>query len=638
MQLFQEKQGVKKAKFWLSVLMLFLCIAAGLQLGNWIMTQIPAEIAALPFSEAISHLWRALKDKIGGGNQPPWPIVTVEIVSIAVMLFLVHKFLPKRRERQEDTEKDKFLDSLFFPSLLAGVVAGMFLNDFFLQLLSAEMGILSISVVVWLILVLQDVNNNNNSTDYTYFEKHKRTVLQITTLTGMAFLGLPVWIPNFWGFTLPQIPLEPDLLGYYTALLSLTFISISVMGVLSDRSVVIYWDNVSEGVLIRPVFGSFAAYTYYSIGATLGAGICVALNNSTAFILFGIANIVTLILLTFTMVAVYYDREGKKEKLKAELENAFNCYQWTCKYENSDDAEKEKLLNEPTPWTDDANDKVTKIENNRIGYDNYEEYMMRLCQYVCRAYDEHDLTYLQEVYYLYVNNSSLFQTPSGKRVISLLCSNCNAETWPLLIRSIRELLDQLRDHPVREKDPLTDKCLEPGHPWNRDESLWRALANAEYLPQWLQQADNDPLDGQELQDFMHLVARRLVILYNDAVTHCNLTVNKDSKAFDYLKVAFQDQQLSIQTEDGRIPDPKQLKNVLKNCFGVLLVETTFPARLAQVLSVMLNNLNRDAICLLQTYFKGFPLLEILSPYLSMFGIPDELQTGWKTHFPAKKED
>ncbi|MBR4863162.1 MAG: hypothetical protein IKU07_01195, partial [Oscillospiraceae bacterium] len=115
--------------------------------------------------------------------------------------------------------------------------------------------------------------------------KKSSAVWKIAVLVA-AVAGLGLWIPGMWGITLPALQIPGELFGHYVGQLSLTFITISVMSVLSEKSVVVYWENIAEAKLIKPLFGSFASYTLYSIAATVGAGISVCLNSHLGFAFF----------------------------------------------------------------------------------------------------------------------------------------------------------------------------------------------------------------------------------------------------------------------------------------------------------------------------------------------------------------
>ncbi|MBR2310867.1 MAG: hypothetical protein IKA47_10120 [Oscillospiraceae bacterium] len=644
MDLREKTLGTKKVKLWLQILLCLLSASLGLRLSPLMPKEPPSPESLLASIKAFFRTgWANFRGLFPESDGQFWLYTVLALLFVFVILAILHRYQPKHREVSDPGPLYSKRDLpwiLCVAAFLFTFSTGISLEPLALRILSGCLAILSVGVIVKIVQVLRDVYGKHNSVDFEFFEIHKKLVLRIATALGLLVVGLPLWIPGYWGFTLPAVAenaSRSDLAGYYTALLSLTFISISVMGVLSDRSVVIYWDNIAEGKLIKPVFGSFAAYTYYSVGATLGAGISVALRDSTAFLIFAVINIGTIILLTFTMVDVYYDREGKKADRVKKLHEDLEDYEWVRKDEVLDGEEQkahrqknDKFTRKPVDYS------PVDIQNMHIGHRGYEEKMMLLCQYISRAYDEHDLMYLKEVYGLYIEQINCFNSPNGKRVVQRLYTDCNAETWPLMTRSIRDLLDRMEKNPQRDKDPFSGKFHQPGNPWNQDEMLWAALQESAYLRQWLQDADNDPMDARELREFIRLLARRLVLLYNDMATHCNMLIKQadptDETTYDYLKVVLKDELLYVQTEEGNKPSPEQTFDLFYSCFGEILVETTFVARPLRILLIMLENLNEDALALLEAYLKDFPLPAEFTPYLHMFGFEDDKVPLWKKHF------
>ncbi|MBE6960320.1 MAG: hypothetical protein E7448_06325 [Ruminococcaceae bacterium] len=635
MRLFKKKQGLEKVKFWLIILIILLIAAGGLRLGQALPDQI-----ALPdtfFDTGKEAVWSVLQPYLQLFEQNPvafWIVIALGLIIVGAILFLCYRHRPNKRNAPQFSWDFTVEDIRIFLYIITAVFftwSGS-ADAKLTRLMSADLGIITIAAIVQMVLVLQDVYVKRNSEDYVYFEQNKKSVLIKTTLIGLALVGLPLWIPDFWGFTLPQVLPNADLLEYYAAILSLTFISISVMSMLSDRTVVIYWENIAEGKLIKPVFGSFAAFTYYSIGAAVGAGICVALNNTAAFLIFCCINIATIILLTYTMVDVYYDRDSKKARRVQELHEDLHDYIWVAENDGKDENETQA-----SPDKDDEQ-KYTdqEIKDMRIGYRRYEEKMILLCQNISRANDEHDLIYLQEVYELYCQNLNCFNTPIGRRVVEMLFADCAAEGLPLLMRSIRDILDNMEAQQAsrnEQEDPFPNDFFRAGKAWNQDESLWRALANSQQLRQWLQNVCDDHMDTEELRDFLRLIARRLVILYNDMVAHYNI-VNPTAKC-QYLQVTLRNGCIWIETTQGEKPNPEQISDVFGALFGELVVESTFAARLMQFLYMILENLSEHGRTTLQVYLHNFPLPEQFTPYMATLGFEDDMIDFWTKYFPEE---
>jgi len=302
------------------------------------------------------------------------------------------------------------------------------------------------------------------------FDRHKKgSILLMTAAILLLIVSLGAELKS-WAILDPLR--DADLFGYYTAQLSLTFITISVMGVLSDKSVIIYWANVSEDRLIRPTFSCFAAYTYYSIGATLGAGLGILLQNHATFILFFALNVGILILLTVSMVDVYYGRDTKKKK----LERTFfpDC-------------------------------------NNMTGYENK---ILGLEQNLLTAYDQRDLFFLREIYELYISHPEKFSVELGREAIAVMVSTLDAQTAGSFLRTLdRSLAKELSRYPMTAEELLRYDQKEKTPPCDTD--LWKALRSdpaAAFLEEVSVNKDGTLSPNGML--YAKLLMRRLALEYN----------------------------------------------------------------------------------------------------------------------------
>ena len=252
--------------------------------------------------------------------------------------------------------------------------------------------------------------------------KHNKTATlwQIVLLLA-TFIGVTLLVPNMWGLSWPTVSLPGDLLSYHIGQLSLTFVTISVMSVLSDKSVIIYWENIAEAKLVRPLFGSFASCTAYSIACAVGAGISVLLNNALAFVVFLVLNVAALILLTLTMVDVYFNREQKRRRLEEQL-----------------------LAASPTSRT---------------------EMMYQLQQHLHQAIESHEMLFVREVAELYGGYLPCFDSAEGRKVRALLDS-CDLDNPSYMVEGIRSRVAQMKQQ--------GETC--DGH---EDVALWAMLAEAE---------------------------------------------------------------------------------------------------------------------------------------------------------------
>lgn len=110
-----------------------------------------------------------------------------------------------------------------------------------------------------------------------------------------------------------------NIVSIYLAQLSLTFISISVMSMLSDDSITIYWENIAKRKLVFPMWSSFFAYTAYSMASLAVGGIATIFEYHILFVIAFVFDVVCLGKLTFSMLDVYFGTETAKEELSNEF-------------------------------------------------------------------------------------------------------------------------------------------------------------------------------------------------------------------------------------------------------------------------------------------------------------------------------
>lgn len=344
-----------------------------------------------------------------------------------------------------------------------------------------------------------------------YVAKHKKGFMLLATGLGLftvvALCVVPVLVAEITEQGLPQryvnlylyvaeIFPKDQLMAYYTAQLSLTFISISVMSVLSDKSVTIYWSNVSRDRLISPVFSCFAAYTYYSIAATVGAGIGILHTNSLLFAVCFIINILLLILLTMSIIDVYYGRDTKKDQLAAELENDYD---------------------ERVAYTDSLKDRKKKRAEYkaRMHSDEYARKMVGLAENTYKAIGENDFKFLQEVYELYGYKHYLFISEEGAYPVEAMVNSLNDHTFGFFAAEF----DKISVSFLKTTEEVIEQDLKKGYDIDDiqntgDNILWETFAKNEFFMKKLSQT---PYSNKEFNDFyryIRWIKRRLAAEYD----------------------------------------------------------------------------------------------------------------------------
>jgi len=393
---------------------------------------------------------------------PPWVIWAVMIMAVMLCIIITHMVV--RQKRTALNEKILKGQLVVFPCAVACYLCYRYSDT--LKYLDLFLGIvmlyLMIELTVCLIVMSKHLGRGNTH------------IMWGTTVLFALVLGLTLWVPHMWGLSIDPISLESDLFGYYTAQLSLTFITISVMSVLSDKSVIIYWENVAEAKLIRPLLCSFASFTAYSIAATVGAGISVLCDNDLAFCVFFAANVIVLILLTLTMVDVYYGRDRKKKSRAALLRRAHKGY-------------------------------VKARADGRcasVADEDYEDIMYNLQHHLHQELESHNIPYVREVCELYGGNMDCFDTPEGRKVRELLISS-GLDIAPMVAEGISIRVEELSQR-HENTDPLN------GGVWYEDSTLWHMIAESAIL-EWLCSSE------AACEKLSEAVLDRLSLIVNDTV-------------------------------------------------------------------------------------------------------------------------
>ncbi len=195
-------------------------------------------------------------------------------------------------------------------------------------------------------------------------KKTQRTFSKKETLLCSVILGAALTVAFLWLFSgfrnLISAPLDfveiyinklfgndstNTLWSIFSAQLSLTFISISVLSILSEKDHVIYWKDLVEERLLSPRFCCFAAFTYYSITAAIVSCIAVFCSCFTLFVFSFLVNLIVLILLTDSILDVYFSKDKHIRIMKNELKDAYNLA-FKVPYEARKEDRYNKIMND----------------------------------------------------------------------------------------------------------------------------------------------------------------------------------------------------------------------------------------------------------------------------------------------------
>ncbi len=372
------------------------------------------------------------------------------------------------------------------------------------------LGILALCIYNWLTGKITSLIN-----------KHKKVSLIFVTTVGFVVILLASLFPQYTSEILSvdissNILEGKDLFGYYIAQLSLTFISISVLSVLSDKSVRIYWANVSEDMLIKPTFKCFAAYTYYSIGASIGSGLGVVIDNGLVFAAFFAVNIIIMVVLTLSMIDVYYGRDAKMKKMQKELEKDFNAVQ----------AYNKNILS----------DEATKL----MAY-GYRDKMLGLRQHIYNANANSDFSELREIYGLYVLCFECFKTKEGEAAVETMVETVDSKNLALFLNYAvsNHVANLILKDDMQKKDYSEGKEYCFNYTWNVDEKLWQEIYQNQFLRECF--TGKVRISKELLRQFFSDINLRMAMLYNHLVLAKEHDCRENGKKFnvnEYLISAY----------------------------------------------------------------------------------------------------
>lgn len=109
---------------------------------------------------------------------------------------------------------------------------------------------------------------------------------------------------------------------FFLAQVSFTFISVSVLSILSDKSKRIYWKNLVEESLVLPKWRSFFSLSAYAFVALVGSLVAILLDNVISLTVFFAIGIVSISILSIKILIVYHDERGTRGK----LENTYHSF------------------------------------------------------------------------------------------------------------------------------------------------------------------------------------------------------------------------------------------------------------------------------------------------------------------------
>jgi hypothetical protein len=224
----------------------------------------------------------------------------------------------------------------------------------------------------------------------------------------------------------------------------------------------------------------------------------------------------------------------------------------------------------------------------------------------------------------------------------------------LILRNIRDFLDSIEKRQIKDEDTFTEEFSKNHYRWNEDFLLWQSLADAEYLKEWLRDADKNSFKKREIEEFMQIVVRRWVILYNDMAAHINYcgkikpinVLKKDAEKFsdiiaeikfvcreirtvfsektaaepeeikyDYLNVLPYQEGICVVTKHKEKPNIEKTKELLGACVSDMTEGLPLISSLIQLILVVSENLQGESKQKFENCLKEFSLPYEMMQYI-----------------------
>ena len=142
-------------------------------------------------------------------------------------------------------------------------------------------------------------------------------------IAGAIVCGI-IWKCYFWGKcmildTIFKI-FDNKMVEFFLGQLSLTFITVSVLSILSDNKKVIYWSCIVEDRLIRPKFRNFYSFCAYGFVLLLFSFVAMVTGNYALLGIYFVMSMLIMVFLSLNMVDIYRNDSAKRIELQKQYE------------------------------------------------------------------------------------------------------------------------------------------------------------------------------------------------------------------------------------------------------------------------------------------------------------------------------
>lgn len=151
---------------------------------------------------------------------------------------------------------------------------------------------------------------------------HSMLSLVATALTWLVYRYLHV----LWGFTYSITPTNRgDYLSIFGAHCSTVFLTTSLMAMLSEKNIYVYWVDIVNNILILPMNFNFSALVTYSVSTILWAiGGFIAKDGPFVLVSF-LLGLIFITALFVRMLSVYYGKHQHQKQIKEQFIKKIAC-------------------------------------------------------------------------------------------------------------------------------------------------------------------------------------------------------------------------------------------------------------------------------------------------------------------------
>lgn len=130
---------------------------------------------------------------------------------------------------------------------------------------------------------------------------------------------LPWIVGHEKGFEMNQLSGDMGRADVLLTQISITFIVISLTTILSSNSKAIYWTDMVELTLVKPIFVSFKAFSAYIFACLAWSSVCVLIKSDKVYIGFW-SSILIMTFFTFRLIRIYFGNNKIKKEAKVYFE------------------------------------------------------------------------------------------------------------------------------------------------------------------------------------------------------------------------------------------------------------------------------------------------------------------------------